>query len=141
MFLRNLLTIGCLCLVVTGMPLPAQERFPDGKKVPAWFHHSGKVSLSALGRQYVHSWTPSAGKRGSVLRSRLKVQYDIPESRFSPYLAIETFTWDTWQKTRHYVACNYNINKTFQLETYYLYYSIKNAPAEHIIGLGLNIYL
>lgn len=97
-----------------------------------------KVSIR---ERYVHSWTPSAGKRGSVLRSRLKVQYDIPESRFSPYLAIETFTWDTWQKTRHYVACNYNINKTFQLETYYLYYSIKNAPAEHIIGLGLNIYL
>ena len=53
MFLRNLLTIGCLCLVVTGIPLPAQERFPDGKKVPAWFHLPGKVSLSALGRQYV----------------------------------------------------------------------------------------
>ena len=39
------------------------------------------------------------------------------------------------------VQTHRNINKTFQLETYYLYYSIKNAPAEHIIGLGLNIYL
>ena len=32
-------------LLALGAPLPAQERFPDGKKVPAWFHHSGKVSL------------------------------------------------------------------------------------------------
>jgi len=97
-----------------------------------------KVSIR---ERYVHSWTPSAGKQGDVLRSRLKVQYAIPDSRFSPYLAIEVFTWDTWKKTRHYVACNYDINKTFQLEAYYLYYTFNNAPAEHVIGLGVNIYL
>lgn len=33
--------------------LQAQERFPDGKKIPAWFGQAGKVSLASLGRQYV----------------------------------------------------------------------------------------
>ena len=97
-----------------------------------------KVSIR---ERYVHSWTPALGTQGNVLRSRLKVQYVIPNSRFSPYLAIEIFTWDTWKKTRHYVACNYDINKTFQLEAYYLYYTFNNTPSEHVIGLGVNIFI
>lgn len=100
----------------------------------------GNLKVSVRER-YVHSWTPSAGTQGDVLRSRFKAQYDIPNSRFSPYLAIEVFTWKKWEKTRHYVACCYNFNKTFQLEAYYMYYTFKNAPGKHIFGLGLNVSL
>ena len=35
----------------------------------------------------MHSWTPSVNKHSNVLRSRLKAQYAIPNTRFSPYLA------------------------------------------------------
>ncbi len=100
----------------------------------------GRLTVS-IRERYMHDWTPSLGTQGDVLRSRLKVQYSIPETRFSPYLAVEVFTWgDVWKKTRHYVACDYDISKSVQLEAYYLYYAFNGLPAEHIIGTGVNFY-
>lgn len=98
----------------------------------------GNLSVSVRER-FVHSWTPAMGKHGNVLRSRLKAQYSIPDSRFSPYLAVEVFTWDVWKKTRHYVATTYTINEHFELEGYYLYYTFAGSPAEHVLGIGLNM--
>ena len=100
----------------------------------------GGLTVS-IRERYMHDWTPSLGTQGDVLRSRLKVQYSIPETRFSPYLAVEVFTWgDVWKKTRHYVACDYDLSKSVQLEAYYLYYAFNGLPAEHIIGTGVNFY-
>ena len=98
-----------------------------------------KVSIR---ERYQHGWTPDTGTQSDVLRSRLKVQYAIPGTRFSPYLAAEVFTWgDQWKKTRHYVACDYDISKAVQLEAYYLYYAFNGVPAEHVIGVGINFYI
>lgn len=73
------------------------------------------------------------------LRSRLKVAYHIPNTRFGVYVAPEVFTWGVdWKKTRHYVAATYNITDYAQLEWYYLYYAFKNSKAEHVIGVGFN---
>ena len=124
----------------------------DYIREPSWVTHKAAFDMTASLRQgglkvsvrerYMHSWTPALGSEGDILRSRLKVQYDIPESRFSPYLAVEVFTWgDEWKKTRHYVACDYNLSKTVQLEAYYLYYAFNALPAEHVIGLGVNLYI
>ena len=111
----------------------------------ALFNLSGTLTQGnlkvSLRERYVHDWLADEDKQDNVLRSLLKAQYSIPKSHFTPYLAIETFTWDKWKKTRHYVGCYFDINKTFQLEAYYIYYVFKNAPAEHIIGIGLNISL
>jgi hypothetical protein len=98
----------------------------------------GNLSIS-LRERYIHSWSPEVGKHSDVLRSRLKAQYSIPNSRFSPYLAVEVFTWDIWKKTRHYVATTYEINDNFEVEGYYLYYTFAGAPAEHVLGIGLNM--
>lgn len=101
----------------------------------------GPVKVS-IRERYTHSWTPSLGEQGNVLRSRLKVQYAIPESRWSPYLAVEIFSWgDTWKRTRHYVACDYDLTDWMQFEAYYLYYTHAGRPAQHILGLGLNFFL
>ncbi len=95
-----------------------------------------KVSIR---ERYLHNWVPAKGSQSDELRSRLKVQYAIPKTKFSPYIAIEVFTWGvTWRKTRHYVACNYDITSHVQFEAYYMYYAFNGAPAEHVIGLGLN---
>lgn len=51
----------------------------------------GNLSVQ-LRERYTHSWTPALGGQGDVLRSRLKVQYAIPDSKFKPYLAMEVFT-------------------------------------------------
>lgn len=82
------------------------------------------------------------GEGTHELRSRLKLAYDIPESKLSPYIAIELFTWgDRWKKTRHYLACTRDITNYMQLEWYYLYYTFNGLPPEHILGLGLNFEL
>ncbi|MBO4642056.1 MAG: DUF2490 domain-containing protein [Bacteroidaceae bacterium] len=100
----------------------------------------GPLKLS-LRERYLHSWIPAENRQGNELRSRLKAQYAIPHSRFSPYLAIEVFTWKDWKKTRHYVACDYDITRWMQLEAYYLYYTHKEHPSQHILGIGFNFYL
>lgn len=101
---------------------------------------SGPLTVS-IRERLVHSWTPSKGKQGNLLRSRLKVQYAIPGTRWKPYLAIEVFSWDTWKKTRHYVACNYEVTSWMELEAYYFYYTHNGKPAQHILGIGMNFYL
>lgn len=121
----------------------------DFMQEPDYVTHRGVYDISATLKQgnlsvsvrerFVHSWTPAIGKHGNVLRSRLKAQYSIPDSRFSPYLAVEVFTWDVWKKTRHYVATTYKINEHFELEGYYLYYTFAGSPAEHVLGIGLNM--
>ena len=98
----------------------------------------GNVTVSVRER-YIRSWSPEINKQGNVLRSRLKVQYAIPDSRFKPYMAMEVFTWDKWKKTRHYVGSTYTINNTFEIEGYYVYYTFEKEPAEHVLGIGLNI--
>ncbi|MBR5542312.1 MAG: DUF2490 domain-containing protein [Bacteroides sp.] len=98
----------------------------------------GNLTVS-LRERYIHSWSPEVDEWGNVLRSRLKVQYTIPESPFKPYLAMEVFTWDGWKKTRHYVGTACSINEHFEIEGYYVYYTFVNKPAEHVLGIGLNI--
>lgn len=100
---------------------------------------SGNLKAS-LRERYFHIWKPDG--QSNELRSKLKVQYRIPDSKFSPYLAIEVFTWGTeWKKARHYAACTYDFNSRMQLEWYYMYYAFKDNPAEHVIGIGLNFDL
>ncbi|MBE6241418.1 MAG: DUF2490 domain-containing protein [Bacteroidales bacterium] len=98
----------------------------------------GNLKVSVRER-YIHTWSPEIHEQSNVLRSRLKVQYSIPNTKFSPYLAAEVFTWGTqWKKTRHYVACTYDFTDFMQLEWYYLYYAFNGKPAEHVLGIGLN---
>lgn len=99
---------------------------------------SGDFKVS-IRERYRHGFT---GTATNELRSRLKVAYDIPGTEFGVYLAPEVFTWGTeWKKTRHYVACTYNIAGHIQFETYYMYYAFRDVPAEHVMGLGLNFAL
>ena len=99
---------------------------------------SGVLGVS-LRERYRHGWDPEGGAGSHELRSRLKVDFRIPDSAFTPYAAAEVFTWGTtWKKTRHYLGCTYDFSSSVQMEAYYLYYVFKNSPAQHILGLGLN---
>lgn len=97
----------------------------------------GNLSLS-LRERYQHRWSMGNSSQGNELRSRLKAQYSIPESRLKPYLAIEVYTWEKWQKTRHYIGSAITLDNHFELEAYYMYYLFANKPAEHVFVLGLN---
>lgn len=100
----------------------------------------GNLTVSVRERyQLTHS--PSESTNKSTLRSRLKTQYAIPDSRVKPYLAVETFTWDKWEKTRYYVGTAVKCNDWLEFEGYYLYYVYAHKPAQHIIGVGMNLEL
>ena len=101
---------------------------------------SGNFNVS-LRERYMHTWIHSGGPQANELRSRLKVQYNVPGTRWSPYLAMEVISGGDWIKTRHYVGSQYNFNDWLQLETYYIYYSHNGKPAQHILGIGLNFKL
>ena len=100
---------------------------------------SGDLQVSVRER-YIHAWSPAIDTQSNELRSLLKVQYNIPDSAFHPYLSAEVFTWgDRWKKTRHHVGCMYDLTQDVQMECSYLYFTFDGKPAEHVIGLGLNM--
>lgn len=94
---------------------------------------------ASIRERYVLTHHPSNHTQSSVLRSRLKTQYAIPDSRLKPYLAVEVFTWDKWEKTRYYVGTTVKCNDWLEFECYYLYYVYAKKPAIHLLGLGFNL--
>ena len=95
---------------------------------------SGNFKVS-IRERYRHGFTNDKNE----LRSRLKVIYSFPESRFGVYLAPEVFTWGSeWLKARHYAGGTFDVLPWMQLDAYYMYYAFKSSPAEHVFGFGLN---
>ena len=95
----------------------------------------GNFSFSFRER-YVYTYTVKDKSSDHVLRSKATVTYNIPETRFSPYVACEVYAWDGWQKTRHYIGTNIDIDKRNSLNIFYLYYTkANNAPQQHILGV------
>ena len=79
------------------------------------------------------------GTDKNELRSRLKVAYSIPGTKFGVSVAPEVFTWGTqWTKTRHYVNGTWQATDFMGLEWFYMYYAFNGAPAEQVVGFGLN---
>lgn len=93
----------------------------------------------SLRERFQHKWPPGTSPQINELRSRLKAQYAFPNSRVKPYLALEVYTWDKWLKSRHYAGSAITLNTHFELDVYYMYYLFASKPAEHVLGLGLNI--
>ena len=113
---------------------------------PSGMLHRGLFSLTATLRQgplsvsvrerYILGYNVAGNTISHVLRSQLKAQYAIPGSRFAPYLAVELFIWEHWQKTRHYVGTDLEVQDWLTLDIFYLYHTIDGQPAQHIAGLG-----
>lgn len=97
----------------------------------------GRLSTS-LRLRYLHTWKPELGTEGNELRTRLIVSYKVPDLHLTPYAAVEIFTWgNEWRKSRHYLACTYDLTQWMQLEAFYML-TFSNHDPEHILGLGLN---
>lgn len=120
----------------------------DFLKVPSTYGHRAVFDLvgtlkegnlsAALRFRYLHTWKPELGTEDNELRTRLIVSYKIPETRFMPYVAVEIFTWGgQWRKSRHYVACTYDVTKWMQAEAFYML-TFRSKDPEHILGFGLN---
>lgn len=81
------------------------------------------------------------GKGKNNLRSRLKVEYDIPKCKFTPYVSCE-LTHDLhdgfyYEKTRCMAGTEWKLSKKHGFDFYYLYQVLnedEDEPDKHVIG-------
>jgi hypothetical protein len=85
---------------------------------------------------YTHYCATGTGKW--ALRTRGKVAYAIPDTRFKPYLSCELFTTRHWEKTRYYAGTTCALGPRSTLDLFYLYYVMAGTPnrERHVLGLG-----
>ena len=89
-----------------------------------------------------YAMEPVKGKGKNVLRSRLQVSYDIPNSKFEPFANAEMFNDnDGISKMRYQIGTDYKIKKKHVLSLTYRYQTVNNNDDEgegnaHLIGLG-----
>jgi len=112
--------------------------------------HKGTLGLTAslvregLNVNVREKFEQSFGSSSSgTLRSRLRAQYKIGTSRFTPYLMYEHFqTLGTgWQRSLHYAGTEIVLADHHFLDFFYLYHLFPNGGATtgcHVIGVGYN---
>lgn len=81
-----------------------------------------------------------------VLRSRLKVEYDIRKSGFTPFASCEVYnslSGFTYEKTRWTVGSDYKFNKRHSINMFYRYIdrSDDDDTNGHVIGVGYSFKL
>lgn len=85
------------------------------------------------------------GKGKNVLRSRLKLDYAIPQSNLSPYASVEAYNAWSVQKMRYTLGIDWKINKQNSLGVYYRYqkpYGSDDFDTDrnmHILGVGYSL--
>lgn len=87
-------------------------------------------------------WTDVRGKGKSVLRSRLQVDYDIPNWKFDPYVSAEMFNDKGGiKKMRYTVGVDYKLRKKHVFGLSYKYQRVNgddddSSANSHILGLS-----
>lgn len=82
------------------------------------------------------------GKGKNVLRSRLTVEYNIPNCKVDPYVNVEAYNSWALEKTRYTVGANWKIAKIHVVDFYYRFQDVRHNdaldsdPDLHVIGLG-----
>lgn len=75
---------------------------------------------------------------GHILRSKLTVSYTADDGVCKPYLAVEVFSWDRWQKTRYYVGSDFKVSDQCTLSPFYMYLTFADKSyGQHTLGFGL----
>lgn len=84
----------------------------------------------------------ATNNRRHVLRSRLQLDYNIPNCKVDPYVSAELFNdlkdGLSLQKIRYLGGLEYKLNKVHQFKFYYAYQhnSDDDEPGGHIVGLS-----
>ena len=82
------------------------------------------------------------GKGKNVLRSRLQLEWNVPNCKFDPFASVEFFTTDRLDKTRFTVGVDRTVKKKHKFELFYRYQAVNGTdeedgePNRHMIGLG-----
>lgn len=85
-------------------------------------------------------------KSKNVLRSRLKVDYDIPKCKVDPYASVEFYNDMSLDKTRYAIGVEWKIKQNHSIDLYYRYQDVRLNDATdnsdddmHSIGLSYNL--
>lgn len=104
----------------------------------------GNLSVM-LKERYVSSWDimdKGSYQQSNVLRSLFVVQYSIPNRIVNPFVSIELYSWEKWQKTRHNVGIKMRIDRHNEIEMSYMYMIFANRPnAIHGLTIAYNLGL
>lgn len=71
-----------------------------------------------------------------TLRTRLRAQYNIPDSIVRPYAMSEIFAWSGWIRSLHYVGAELAIDKNNCIDLFYMYHLPNGSQPVHILGAG-----
>ncbi|MCF0167426.1 MAG: DUF2490 domain-containing protein [Bacteroidales bacterium] len=100
---------------------------------------SGPLSVS-LRELPIGEYTFETKEMKWTSRTRLKAAYSIESLRIEPYLAMEIFVRDGWQKTRNYIGSEIALGKHSYADIYYMYYIMAGKTYQrHVLGLGYGI--
>ena len=74
------------------------------------------------------------------MRSRVQINYDIPNCHFEPYVSAEMYNGWSVEKMRYTAGVDWKITKKHAVGAYYLYQAVHdddddNEPNLHILGL------
>lgn len=79
-------------------------------------------------------------KHSHMLRSRLKLSWDIPKCKFSPWASAELFNNLSLDKVRYIAGVDYTLKKTHTFSAYYRYQRVysddETEPNCHSMGLS-----
>ena len=81
-----------------------------------------------------------SGRGKNILRSRVQISYDIPNSHFESYVSAEMYNGWSVEKMRYTAGVDWKITKKHAVGAYYLYQAVHdddddNEPNLHILGL------
>jgi hypothetical protein len=83
------------------------------------------------------------GKAGSVLRSRVQAEYDIPACTWTPYASVELYNAWSVEKVRYTIGADWKINKKNSFGVYYRFQDDRSSSDDddadmNIFGLSYN---
>lgn len=89
-----------------------------------------------------NGWEAVKGKGKHLLRSKLKLEYNIPHSKIDPFASAELFHGKGGlQKSRYLIGGNWKLSKMHAVSLYYGYQKLHgndddNEPNTHLIGVS-----
>ena len=98
----------------------------------------------ALREKYELAYNPESKSFSNTLRTRLRGQYKVPDSIFTPYLMYEIFgslDGKGWVRSLHYAGTEINLGGGHSLDFFYMYHLYDKAgltAACHVLGAGYN---
>ena len=98
----------------------------------------------ALREKYELAYNPDTKSFTNTLRTRLRGQYKVPESIFTPYVMYEIFgslDGKGWIRSLHYAGTEISLGGGHSLDFFYMYHLFDRGgltEACHLLGAGYN---